>query len=158
MNLKSTFHRKLFEAKLINSDFFDGFSIKDKSLKKKILQWIFHLKRYRKIYIPNFSYLFSKFDDIVFPLKIYGYSGALWIEDSLCRHFYFSYLPFDFHKINEFSIGTKSQYFDTEFVYHLSDKGEVVLCEKLILQLIIYNNEIYKIVIINLATCGKQSS
>ena len=54
MNLKSTFHRKLFEAKLINSDFFDGFSIKDKSLKKKILQWIFHLKRYRKIYIPNF--------------------------------------------------------------------------------------------------------
>ena len=135
MNLKGNFHRKLFEAKLINSDFFDGISIKDKSLKKKILQWIFYLKTYKKISIDKFSYLFSKFDDIVFPLKIYGYSGNLWIEDNSCKQFDFSYSPLEYYKMNEFSIGIRTHYFDTEFVYHLTFKGEIVLKQMLILQL-----------------------
>ena len=135
MNLKRVFQRKLYEAKAINSDFFDGISIKDKTLKKKILQWMFYLKTYKNISINKFSYLFSKFEDITFPLKIYGYSGKLWGEDNSGKQFYFSYSPLDFYNMANFSIGIRTKYFDTEFVYFLTSKGEIVVHEKLILQL-----------------------
>ena len=135
MNLKHIFHRKLFEVKSINSDFFDGVSIKDNLLKKKILQWMFYLKTYKNISINKFSYLFSKFEDITFPLKISGCSESLWVEDNSGKHFYFSYSPLDFYSMTIFSIGIRRKYFDTESVYHLTSNGEVFLHERLVLQL-----------------------
>ena len=137
MNLKNTWSRKLFEKKLIRSNFFDDIFIKDESLKKKILEWMFYLKKYQNISINKFSYLFSKLDDITFPLQIHGhcYSGNLWVEDNSGKKFYFSYSPLDFYNMKIFSIGIRTQYFDTEFVYHLTSQGEIVLCEKLIMQL-----------------------
>ena len=135
MNLKDTLGRKLFEKKLIRSNFFDDIYIKDESLKKKILEWMFYLKKYQNISINKFSYLFSKLDDIKFPLQIHDNSGNLWVEDNSGKKFSFSYSPPESYNMTNFSIRIRTNYFETEFLYHLTSQGEIVPYKKLILQL-----------------------
>lgn len=131
MKLKEFFYRR----KLLSKNFFHNVYVSDKILKNKILHWIFYLKRYKHITVNKFEYLFSKFEGIVFPIKVYGVNCHLTIIDSVGKEYYMIFEPYRWVEIDKYVIGIRLDSYDRDCGYHITPENGIVLRTRGILPL-----------------------
>lgn len=131
MKLKEFFYRR----KLLSKNFFHNVYISDRILKKKILHWIFYLKRYKDVSIDKFEYLFSKYEEIVFPVKVYGINSHLTIKDSIGKEYYLIFDPYRWKEFDKYVIGIRSDSYDRDCGYHITPENDIVLRTRGILPL-----------------------
>lgn len=126
MNLKQVMFWKKHRKDSFIKQFFKDVYIEDEQLKEDILEWITRLKNmYIPIEIENFSSLFSKYEEIVFPIKVYGHHPCrLLITDAIGNNHYLWYNPF---RAPKYSIGKMTNYIYTEFTYLLSTQSGISL-------------------------------
>ena len=135
--LGKIFYRCISNIKKTRTHLFDNVFIEDDTLKKGITQWIFELERFYNITIDNLSYFFSKYEtyeEIVFPIHIYGKPYAWHIEDNLGKHYYLTF----FENINncptKYYIETTEKGFHTRYTFELTTYGGVTLTQWNIIQ------------------------
>lgn len=122
----------LFYKNLLENDFFEDVTCFDKNTKNCILEWMFYLKKYHGITIEKFSYLFSKYTDIKFPIVIVSNKNHKFkIIDDLENEYYCLYIS----KMCSYSIGKRDYPFDKEIVYLLSEENTIKVIEMSVLRL-----------------------
>lgn len=134
-NLKRKFYRTIYQIKLLDKHFFDKVHIKNRKLKKHIMDWMIEMNYYKEISIPKFSYLFNDFESILFPITIDGIRGELTIIDDYGNDYYLSYSPFDCHKIGEYTIGKMTYPFYKDCSYCLTKNGDIILKKFVVMQI-----------------------
>lgn len=124
--------RFLFRKNLLENDFFEAVDCFDKSTQSYILDWIFNLKKYHGIIVKKFSYLFSKYDDITFPITIVSNGKHEFkIIDDLENEYYCRYTS----KMSSYSIGKRNYPLEKEIVFLLSEENTIKVIEMSVLQL-----------------------
>ena len=79
--------------------------INEKALKDDIMDWKTRLNNSKNISsINKFSDLFIKFEEIVFPITIYGRPHHLEVKDSVGNKYYLHYSQLNHAKLGEYSI------------------------------------------------------
>ena len=130
---KTNFYEDVF----FSDDFFKEYS------RKVIFEWIYNLEKYKHIKIKRFKDLFSKYEEIVFPIEIThanigGYFVELDIVDVSGKKYYFSQSNI-WENIDEYYIGrrnTKSKPFlDNEIQYRILKNGAIEEVKKYIVKL-----------------------
>lgn len=119
-SLEKKFCRCISNVKKLDAHFFDDVFIEDDTLKKSIIQWFYELKYLKNISIHNFSYLFSNYEGIVFPVHVYGQPYDWHIEDNMGKHYRLSYSKMIYGCSTEYCIKTTETDFYTKYVYELT--------------------------------------
>lgn len=145
MNLKRFLSLRKARENSLEMHFFDNVyfdaeeleaaGINEKVLKDDIMDWMTRLKNSKNISINKFSDLFSKFEEIMFPITLYGRPHSLKIKDSIGNKYYLHYFQLDYAKLGEYSIGKRFYPYDKEFGYCLKPENEVTLTDAGIIQL-----------------------
>ena len=132
MDIRQYFYRK----KLLRNNFFENVYCDDKRTKKYILYWMFWLHR-KGITIHKFSDLFEKYSNIQFPIRISYWSSCvvLVIIDNHDDEYYITYSPYDYKKLETYSIGKTKYPYDKEITFQLTPKNEIILKQIDVLEL-----------------------
>ena len=131
MNIKQYFYRR----KLLRNNFFENVCCDNKQTEKEILYWMFWLHR-KGISINKFSDLFGKFINIQFPIKVSSWGNRLLtIVDNHDDVYDITYSPYNYKKLETYSIGGEMSPFSKEITFQLTRKNEIILREIGALQL-----------------------
>lgn len=132
---KDSLEKTFFDNVYFDAEELEAAGINEKVLKDDIMDWMTRLKNSKNISINKFSDLFSKFEEIMFPITLYGRPHSLKIKDSVGNKYYLHYFQLDYAKLGEYSIGKRFYPYDKEFGYCLKPENEVTLTEGGIIQL-----------------------
>ena len=124
MYLKKILDWQKYRKESFLTHFFDNVDIENENIKKSIINWISKLNA-KNIQIDNFSFFFTNYKEIVFPIKICGHPQHLQLEDFNGNHFYFCYNQF--YGITEYYIGKRTKDFDEQLTYLLTKENEILL-------------------------------
>jgi len=116
----------------MSRNFFNGVNLEDEKIKKSIMDWIIRLEE-KNIFIKKFSFLFSQYEEIVFPIQISGVPRRLKIKDANLNEYYLCYNQYT--NITTYTIGKREANFDTEFSYLLMEKSNIFLKDLCIVKL-----------------------
>lgn len=131
MDIKQYFYRK----KLLRNNLFENVYCDNKRTKKDILYWMFwlHLKG---ITINKFSDLFGKYGNIQFPIKVSSWGCTLLtIVDNHNDEYSITYSPYDYKKLETYSIGKRKYPYDKEITFQLTRKNEIIFKQIDVLEL-----------------------
>lgn len=137
MNIKQYSHRRKL---LKRNNFFENVCC-DKRDQKDILYWMFwlHLK---SISINKFSDLVGKYGNIQFPIKVSsGDSTLLTIVDNHGDVYYIDYSPYDYTKLETYSIIETGFLCNKKITFQLTQKNEIILKINVLLK---YEDNTYK--------------
>ncbi len=97
--------------------FFENVCCYDKETEQQILKWVSDLFRVRKISIEKFSYLFSKYEKVIFPIKISIENDVLYnFVDNNGNKGFFQCVPYK----NDYSIGLSQYPYYSTFEFNIS--------------------------------------
>lgn len=131
MNLKQVIFWKKHRRKSFINHLFEDVYIDDEQIKESIIDWITRLN-YRNIPIEKFSYLFSKYEGIAFPIKISGQPCNLQITDSNGNNYHLQYSQY--FNPTEYSIEKMTNWIYKDFTYWLTKNSELLLHKLKIVQ------------------------
>lgn len=131
MNIKQYSHRRKL---LKRNNFFENVCC-DKRDQKDILYWMFWLHR-KGITINKFSDLFRKYSNIQFPIKVYSWGCTLLtIVDNHDDEYSITYSPYNYKKLETYSIGKSKYPYDKEITFQITRKNEIILKQIDVLEL-----------------------
>lgn len=129
----------LLRKKLENSGFYEDVIFEDKvvseDVKRNVAKWMINLQYYKQIKVEKFRDLFSKLNEIVFPITIkesYGYDRLnIRILDNEGKKYYMFY---DYGSMETYIIGRRDSslepLIDRDFHYRISkEDGSIILTE-----------------------------
>lgn len=124
MNTKKLLYCTNIQKECFKIHFFEGVKIDDETITESILNWINRLNQ-QNIFVDKFSFLFDKYTEISFPIKVSGTPRRLLIEDSNRKLYHLWYNQYI--DIHEYSIGKRTKYLELEVTYSLSTENNISL-------------------------------
>lgn len=124
MNTKKLLYCTNIQKECFKTHFFEGVKIDDETITESILNWINRLNQ-QNIFVDKFSFLFDKYTEISFPIKVSGTPRRLLIEDSNRKLYHLWYNQYI--DIHEYSIGKRTKYLELEVTYSLSTENNISL-------------------------------
>jgi len=124
MNLKRFLSWQKNRRDSFLAHFFNSVDIEDEAIKKSIIDWIFRLNS-KNIQIDNFSLLFTKYDEITFPIKVCGHPQHLELKDFNGNDFYFCYDQYC--RTTQYYIGKRTKDFDKQLTYLFTKEDGILL-------------------------------
>lgn len=111
--------------------------------KKSFLNWLVKIYKYKNITINNFEYLFSKFNEITFPIYCDWTNPGRFI-DTLGNEIYYEFPYYDYENLNVYTIWKKDSISEVYFDFRLLPNS--IVLERMYTYSSNYDEKDYKVI------------